>query len=58
MSKVETLKLLQFFHFIETYHELHVIPSFAAISAHEEVIDLVFEVLLLERDGVLPSEIQ
>ena len=34
------------------------IPSFAAITVHEEVFDLVFEVLLLERDEVLPAGIQ
>ena len=30
---------------------------FAAITLHEEVVDLVVEVLLLERNEVLPVEI-
>ena len=34
------------------------IPNFAVITVHEEVVDLVVEVLLLERNEVLPSEIQ
>ena len=38
--------------------ELHVIPNFAAITVHEEVVDLIVEVLLLKRDEVLPAEIQ
>ena len=33
--------------------ELHEDPSFASITVHEEVVDLVVEVLLLERDEVL-----
>ena len=28
------------------------------ITVHEEVVDLVVEVLVLERDEVLPAEIQ
>ena len=36
-----------------TVYELHVNPSFASITVHEEVVDLVDEVLLLERDEVL-----
>ena len=36
---------------------LHVIPSFAAITVHEEVVDLVVEVLVLECNEVLPAEI-
>ena len=51
-------KLLQFFHFLETSHELHVVPNFDAITAHEKVVDLVVEVLQLERSEVLPAEIQ
>ena len=42
----------------ETYDELHVIPIFAAITVIDEVVDLVVEVLLLERNEVLPAEIQ
>ena len=34
---------------------LHVNPSFASITVHEEVVDLVDEVLLLERDEVLAA---
>ena len=37
----------------------HEDPSFAAVTGHEEVVDLVVEVLLLlENDEVLPAEIQ
>ena len=57
MSKGGTLQLLQFFHFIETYDELHVIPIFAAITVHEEVVDLVVEVPQLERNDVVPADI-
>ena len=32
-------------------------PNFAVITVHEDVVDLVVEVLLLERDEVLPAEI-
>ena len=39
-------------------HELHEDPSFASITVHEEVVDLVVEVLLLELNEVLPAEIQ
>ena len=50
---------LQFFHFIETFfYELHVFPSFTVITVHDEAVDLVVEVLLLERDEVLPAETQ
>ena len=45
-----TVILVQLFHFTETYDELHVIPSFAGITVHEEAVDLVVE--------VLPAEIQ
>ena len=45
VSKVETLELLQFFHFIET--------SWMSFTLHEEIVDLVVEVLLLESDQVL-----
>ena len=34
------------------------IPNFAVIIVHEEVVDLVVEVLLLERNEILPAEIQ
>ena len=34
------------------------IPNFAAITVHEEVVDLVVEVLQLERSEVLLAEIQ
>ena len=34
-------------------HELHEDPSFALITVHEEVDDLVVDVLLLEHDEVL-----
>ena len=34
------------------------IPNFAAITVHEEVVDLVDEVLQLERNEVLLAEIQ
>ena len=44
--------------FIETYDELHLIPNFAAITVHEEVVDLVVEALLLERSEVFLAEIQ
>ena len=54
MSKVE---LWNFFNssisFRLFYDELHVIPNFALITVHEEVVDLVVEVLLLERNEVL-----
>ena len=40
------------------YYALHVIPNFAVLTVHEEVVDLVVEVLLLERNEVLPAEIQ
>ena len=33
-------------------------PSFASITVHEEVVDLVYGVLLLERNEVLLVEIQ
>ena len=36
----------------------HVIPIFAAITVHEEAVDLVVEVLQLERSEVLLAEIQ
>ena len=58
MSKIVPWNFFQLKHFIETYHELHVIPSFAVITVREQVVDLVFEVLLLERDEVLLAEIQ
>ena len=38
--------------------ELHVIPNFAVIIVLEEVVDLVAEVLQLERNEVLLAEIQ
>ena len=38
--------------------ELHVIPNLAAIAVHEEVVDLVVEVLQLERSEVLLADIQ
>ena len=34
------------------------ILNFAVITVHEEVVDLVVEVLLLERNEVLVAEIQ
>ena len=34
------------------------IPNFAAVTVHEEVVDLVVEVLQLERREVLLAEIQ
>ena len=37
--------------------ELHVILSFASLTVHEEVVDLVIEVLLLQRDEVLLAEL-
>ena len=52
------MKFHQFFHFFETSHEIHVNPSFASITVHEEVFDLVEAVLLLERDEVLLAEIR
>ena len=36
----------------------YVILNFAAITVHEEVVDLVVEVLQLERNEVLLAEIQ
>ena len=39
-------------------HELHVDPSVASITVHEEDDDLVDEVLLLERDEVLLAAIR
>ena len=33
-------------------------PKFAAITVHEEVVDLVIEVLQLERKEILLAEIQ
>ena len=48
------MKSLQFFHFTETSHELHVDTRFASI-VHEEVVDLVDGVLLLEHDEVLAA---
>ena len=38
--------------------ELHVIPNFAAITVLEEAVDLVVELLQLERSDVLLVEIQ
>ena len=40
------------------FSELHVIPNLELLTAHEEVADLVVDVLLLERNEVLPAEIQ
>ena len=40
------------------HYELHVIPNFALITFHEEVVDLVVEVLQLECSEVLFAEIQ
>ena len=37
---------------------MRVIPNFAAMTSHEEVVDLVVEVLQLERSDVLLAEIQ
>ena len=47
------MKSLQFFPFIEIFHKLHEDPSFASTTVHEEVVDLVVEVLQLERSEVL-----
>ena len=40
----------------DLFNELHVIPSFASITVHEEVVDLVVEIRLLERNEVLLAE--
>ena len=46
-------KLFEFFHFIETFLiNFNEDPSFASITFHEEVVDLVVEVLQLERNEV------
>ena len=57
VSKVELWNFFLPFHWGFS-HELHVIPNFAAITVHEEAVDLVVEVLQLERSEVLLAEIQ
>ena len=51
MLNLETSSILPFLW--DFYHELHVNPSFASITVHEEVVELVNGVLLLEHDEVL-----
>ena len=43
------LKSFQFFHLIKTFHELHEDPNFVPIIVHEEVVDLVEVVRLLDE---------
>ena len=55
MSSLEIASILPFH--CGFSHELHEDPSFASITVHEEVVDLVDEVLLLERNEALPAKI-
>ena len=58
VSKVELWNFLSL-PFNSNFHdEPHVIPNIAVIIVHEEVADLVVEVLLLEHNEVLPAEIE
>ena len=58
MSKVELWNFFNSSISLRLLFELHVIPNFAVITVHEEVVDLVVEVLQLERNEVLLAEIQ
>ena len=51
MQNSETSLTLPFHR--DFFDELHVIPNFATTTVHEEVVDLVDEILLHEHDEVL-----
>ena len=50
VSKVELWNFFNYSILWNFYYELRVIPNFAVITVHEEVVDFVVEVLLLERN--------
>ena len=48
-TECRALKSFQFFHLIETSHELHEVLDFVPIIVHEEVVDLVEVVRLFDE---------